>query len=92
MLVIYGLPPVALAVRPMLTAAPWQMARAPRPRRYSIAGLRAPLLDHVAGNLDAIEAASPDTQGILRSHPDLIYALFRASASPPQAKRRKTGN
>ena len=59
-------------------------------RRHAIAGLRTTLLAYVAANLTEIEAASPDTLAILKSHPELIYTVMMTTQQPP-AKRHKTG-
>ena len=56
--------------------------------RHAIAGLRPALLEYVAANVAEIKDASPDTLDILRSHPDLMFAVM---TSPPRAaKRQKT--
>ena len=68
-------------------ALPWLVAA----DAHAIAGLRATLLAYVAANLDEIKAAAPDTQATLEARPKLMFALFEAAASPPPAKRQKTG-
>ena len=72
----------------LANALPWLVVA----DTHAIAGLRATLLAYVADNLSGIEAASADTPGILQAHPVLMYAVLQAAASPPPAKRRKTGN
>ena len=72
----------------LTNAVPWLIAA----DAHAIAGLREPLLEFVAANLPGFKAAVPDTQAVLRGHPDLMFAMLEASApaTPPAAKRRKT--
>ncbi len=72
----------------LANALPWLVTA----DAHAITGLRATLLEYVAANVDAIQAASPDALASLAAHPLLMVAVRRAATSPPPAKRRKTGN